>query len=478
MTIHTSPAERIEPTFARNLLGALDASAAAKLVAASGDVAMIIDRSGVIRDLAVSSRDMVSDGFEGWLDRRWADTVTSDSRQKVEEMLRDAAAGVGARWRELNHPSAAGSSVAVRYIAVNAGEDGRVIAIGRDHRATAELQQRLIQAQQTMERDYTRLREAESRYRLLFQLASEAVIVVDAATRRVVEANPAAERLIGGVAEPLIGRSFAAAFDATSRDAAVSLLAMAQSGRNLTAQATLQYDGRPFAVAASLFRQERASLYLVRIAAPESQLTSVSESSQRLIDVLERMPDAFVVTDETLRIIAENTAFLDITRLASKEQAQGQSLDAFLGRPDIDRNILISSLRQHGSLKNFATVLRNRLGEQEDVEVSAVHVADGERPCFGFSIRSAVRAPDARVRVASELPRSVEQLSQLVGRVTLKELVRETTDLVERLCIEAALELTGNNRASAAEILGLSRQSLYSKLHRYGLADFSGNDQG
>ena len=39
------------------------------------------------------------------------------------------------------------------------------------------------------------------------------------------------------------------------------------------------------------------------------------------------------------------------------------------------------------------------------------------------------------------------------------------------LCIEAALELTGDNRASAAEMLGLSRQSLYVKLRRYALDD-------
>ena len=476
MSIHTSPAERIEPRFARNLLGALDGKVAAKVVAAGGDVAMIIDRGGVIRDLAVNSRDMVNDGFEGWLDRRWADTVTNDSRQKIEEMLRDAASDTGARWREINHPTAGGASVAVRYIAVNAGEDGRVIAIGRDHRATAELQQRLVQAQQTMERDYARLRDAESRYRLLFQLASEAVIVIDAATRKIIEANPAAERLIGGVSTPLIGRAFAAAFDNGSRDAAVSLLAMAHGGGNLTAQATLQSAGRSFNVAASLFRQDRASLFLVRLTANDMDMGQVPETAQRLIDVLERIPDAFVVTDESLRIIAENTAFLEVTRLASKEQAQGQSLENFLGRPEIDRNILVSSLRQHGSLKNFATILRNRLGEQEDVEISAVHVADADPPCFGFSIRSGVRAPAARAQVASELPRSVEQLSHLVGRVTLKELVRESTDLVERLCIEAALELTGNNRASAAEVLGLSRQSLYSKLHRYGLGDFTSGE--
>jgi DNA-binding protein Fis len=33
------------------------------------------------------------------------------------------------------------------------------------------------------------------------------------------------------------------------------------------------------------------------------------------------------------------------------------------------------------------------------------------------------------------------------------------------------LELTGDNRASAAEMLGLSRQSLYVKLRRFGMSD-------
>ena len=75
------------------------------------------------------------------------------------------------------------------------------------------------------------------------------------------------------------------------------------------------------------------------------------------------------------------------------------------------------------------------------------------------------------------MPRAVEQLPELVGRVSLTELVRETTDVIERLCIEAALELTRDNRASAAEMLGLSRQSLYVKLRRYGLGDLE-SDEG
>ena len=46
--------------------------------------------------------------------------------------------------------------------------------------------------------------------------------------------------------------------------------------------------------------------------------------------------------------------------------------------------------------------------------------------------------------------------------------MQDTTSAVERHYIDAALELTGGNRTAAAELLGLSRQSLYAKLNRYG----------
>jgi transcriptional regulator PpsR len=461
-----SPATR--SGFARKLLGGLDQNTVADVVAASGDVAMVIDRGGVIRDVAVSNSDQHDPS--SLLDRRWTDLVTIESRPKVEEMLRDAANDSRPRWREINFPTANGRSVSMRYIAINAGEDGRVIAIGRDQRMIAELQQRLVEAQRAMEREYQKLRQAESRYRLLFQLTSEAVLVVDSDSRKVVEANPAAERLIGGP-QSLIGRAFAQIFDAESRDDAVGLLATAQNGPNLTAQERLLASGRVFLVAASVFRHEGSGFSIVRLTPDDPAYAAAGFEDRRpLVDVVERMPDAFVVTDEQMRIITVNSAFVELTRLASKEQATGQSLANFLGRPDIDRNILISSLRQHGMLKGFATVVRNRLGETEDVEISAVHAVDARDPCFGFTIRAgrAAQAP----AISGAMPRSIEQLSKLVGQVTLKQLLRETTDLVERMCIEAALELTKNNRASAAEILGLSRQSLYSKLHRYGLGDF------
>ena len=67
-------------------------------------------------------------------------------------------------------------------------------------------------------------------------------------------------------------------------------------------------------------------------------------------------------------------------------------------------------------------------------------------------------------------------MTDLVGRVPLKDLVRETTDIIERMCIDAALKMSGQSRAQAAEMLGLSRQSLYVKLRRYGIGDNSDED--
>ena len=60
-------------------------------------------------------------------------------------------------------------------------------------------------------------------------------------------------------------------------------------------------------------------------------------------------------------------------------------------------------------------------------------------------------------------------MAEQVGRTPLRKLVQETVGLVERHYIEAALEMADGNRTTTAELLGLSRQSLYAKLDRYGM---------
>jgi transcriptional regulator PpsR len=469
-------------------LGDLDAEAAATLVAAAADIALVLDAGGVVRDVAFGSEELAAELSGKWLGRPWAETVTVESRAKVEALLGEAASMAATGWRHVNHPSPRGPDIPVLYCALQVGpggDGGRVVAIGRDLRATAALQQRLVDVQQSMERDYARLRHVETRYRLLFQATSEAVLIVDASTRKVAEANPAAARLLGEPARRLAGRAFPEGFDAESTRAVQALLAGVRTAGWADNVRARSADGeRELLVSASLFRQENASLFLVRLLplasdAAAGAVAVLPKTKSNLLKVVESAPDGFVVTGPDGRILTANTAFLDLAQLATEEQARGESLGRWLGRPGVDLNVLTASLRQHGSVRLFASTLRGEYGATADVEVSAVAVPDGDQPCFGFAIRNVGRRLPAEPRAAGgaagaagrDLPRSVEQLTELVGRVPLKDLVRETTDVIERLCIEAALELTGDNRASAAELLGLSRQSLYVKLRRYGLGD-------
>jgi transcriptional regulator PpsR len=201
--------------------------------------------------------------------------------------------------------------------------------------------------------------------------------------------------------------------------------------------------------------------------------TLVSKARSKLLKLMEGSPDGFVVTGADGRVITANAAFLQLAQLPNEDQARGASLEQWLGRTGVDLEILIANLRQHGSVRLFGTTVRGELGESSEVEISATTVMNGGQPCFGFVIRDVGRRlpRDRATDPAQEhrLPPSIEHLSGLIGRVALKDLVREATEVIERLCIEAALELTSDNRASAAEILGLSRQSLYIKLRRYGL---------
>jgi len=444
------------------------------LISSAADVALVVDKSGVIRDVAIGSEELSKAGLGGWVGVPWTDTVTADSRHKVEELMREAALKQPTRWREVNHIAPGGGHVPVRYSALQVREDGRVVAFGRDLRALASLQQQLVDAQMSIERDYARLRQTELRYRLLFQIASEAIIIADATTARITEVNPAALALIGEPSKKIAAQTLLELIDPADGPALQDLLATVRStGAGESIPVRVAGFDRKFIFSASFFRQGASAFILARLSPVETQAPEgAQKANASLAKIMEGLPDGFVVTDPEARILTANTAFLDLAQLSNQEQARGQPLENWLGRSGVDINVLTANLREHSSVRNFSTIVRGAYGSLEEVDVSAVAVLGGELPSFGFVIRSSATRNAAKLRPAN-LARSVEQLTELVGRVSLKDLVRESSDLIEKLCIEAALELTGDNRASAAEMLGLSRQSLYVKLHRYGLGDLA-----
>ncbi|QUL38031.1 transcriptional regulator PpsR [Erythrobacter sp. JK5] len=456
---------------AAELFDTLDADAAMKLAMVAGDVTLVLDDAGTILDAAFDPTDFPD--FENWVGTNWIETVTSESRPKVMEMLAAARRGEVQHWRQVNHPSPAGI-VPVRYavLTVNGGENR--IAFGRDMREAGKLQQRLLQVQQSLERDYLRMRQLEARYRMLFDQSVEPVLIVEAGSLRIREANPAAHSLLGSRAGTLPGKKLLTMIDKGSRDALQSLVGAAQASNAVTPiEIQVTKNSRTVTASVAGFMQDRGHFLLMRLM-PAGDAAKGEESP--VIDLVDRMPDAFVVANADLDIVSANHAFVEMVQAASLDQLRGRHLATIIGRPGIDLDLIEGQIDQHGSARNVSTVLRvGQDPEGEPVEISAVR-SGGEDPLYAFVIRPIGRRLRDLPPGTQDLPRSVEQLTDLVGRMSLKDIVRESTDLIERLCIEAALSYTSDNRASAAEILGLSRQSLYSKLHRYGLGNLNSDD--
>lgn len=457
----------------KGFLGALDAASTAALLSAAADLTLVLDEEGIVLDVSFGSEEMAKEGYRKWVDQPWIETVTPDSRSRVEALLRDAGSPGVHKWRHVNHVSSRGADVPVLYSAVKVGSEGRIVVFGRDLRDMANLQQRLVDAQQSMERDYWRLRNVETRYRMLFQMSSEAILIVDAATEKVIEANPTAGELLGETSKRVIGRSLVECFGAESAQVVQKIIAgVRATGRTDDVSIRLGADRREFLMSSFYFRQESDALYLLRISVPRAEV-GTSMLPRTVLRAVETAIDAFAITDLEGRVIATNRAFLDLSQMPAESQARGEPLDRWVGRSRVDFSVLMANLRQHGTIRLFATTLTGEHGSAADVEISAVSVPAADPPFIGFNIRHVGRRVTAEPGSGGDLPRSVEQLTELVGRVPLKELVRGATDLVEKLCIEAALQLTRDNRASAAEVLGVSRQNLYVKLRRYGFSDLS-----
>ena len=475
----------------RKALDGLAAETVAGLVTAAADIVLVLDRRGIIRDMAFGSEELAADLAGDWIGQPMGDVVSVDSQPKIALLLGEVdSPAPPPRARHANHPLPGGGTVAISWSLRRLGDSNQMLALGRDLRVLAGMQQRLIEAEQSLERDYSRLRLAEARYRLLLQSSAEPIVVVDLGTQKVVEANPMAARLLGEDARQIVGKPFAEQLDAVSGRALPEwFAALRAAGRAEPLRARLAHERRECRLPALIFRQENSSHALLRIEAvgpagatqrppnghADGQVSAGVSGRSRITEMFVCLPDAMVVTDADGRILELNRAFIDIAQLATEEQALGESLERWLGRSGVDLGVLLANLRESGELRQFATRLRGDLGGSAEVEISATRLGAPEEPAFGFALR---RRRAAEGRSPRALTRSVEQLTELVGRVSLKELVRETTDVIERLCIEAALELTRDNRASAAEMLGLSRQSLYVKLRRYGLGDLEAGEGG
>ncbi len=460
------------------LFSGLGADALGALATANSDVALVLGHDSTILDVAYRDRSLKAWDVDGWVGKSWKDTVTVESRDKTDELLLESAKLSPTRSRQVNHPAKAGRDLPVGYRLVSFSGWPHKVALGTDLRPMAEMQQRLVRSQIEMEKDYRKLRDIESRYRILFHLAVEPLIVIEAQTLKILDANEGAARLLDRPVKKLVGAAAATAF--AKADQSLATEALAALGARARADV---FHARPatldqhMEIRVTPFREFGRTNLLVCFATEElAPAFAGSPADATMMSMVDHLPEGVVIVNGDGKITQANPAFLDMIRVVNLDRVEDKGLDNWLGGSSVDLQVLMANLREHGTVRRFSSVIRDELGGSETVEVSAAKIESADGPLFGFTLREQSRGDATPQGNFNAQPGSTTPFTDLVGRVPLKDLVRDTADIIERLCIEAALRLTDNNRASAADMLGLSRQSLYIKLKRYGISDIEDSD--
>ena len=454
----------IEPEFLSSIIGA------------ASDIALVISAEGMILSVVLNSHSESFGNLKHWEGRPIAKFLTRESVPKFEQAHSAYLGGeVPARPLELNHSDNAVWQYPVRYTFHRFGHENAVLLLGRDLRPIAETQQQLVQAQIALEQGYEARREFDARYRVLMSHTSQAVAFVSVLTGRIEDVNEAAAGLLGLSTDALRGSAFAQHFaDRSSVELTEALMnaTLSEEGGQVTLKATR--TGQQVVLHPVVFRAAGQRILMCRLATDADAVKSEEAGAGQMMALFRAGVDAMLFMSPKGVLLSVNESFLDLVGAPHLSDVVGRSFADFLGRGQIDLGVMTDQPQRSGQMRFYATRLVNDLGVRVAVEISATHLEDPDNPVIGCIIRDVSRTEASRGAGNTASPGQMpaepaRNVMDLVGSASLKDIVAETTDVVEKMCIETAVELTNNNRVAAAEMLGLSRQSLYVKLRKYGL---------
>lgn len=443
----------------------------ADIVTSACDMALVVSAEHVVESVLVNPQMGQGAKVGHWPGQPLRDLLTPESWLKLEGRL---ASGELATHRpmivELTHSDSANFQFPIRYAITRTAEDGALLLVGRDLRPMAELQQQLVQAQLALERDFEAQRELETRYRVLLEMNPSPLVLVSLSSGKILDLNSAAVDLIGGRRQDLIGAPMTQEFDGRRKsDVLEGLGKIAGADQDGTVDLVVRRNRQVLQASATMFRAAGDRLLLCRLTQTEAdraQGDSLQDMSHRLF---KHGIDAMVFLDTEGVIQAANDSFLNLIDSTTAALLQGRSFADFLSRGSIDLRVMLDNTKRLGHLRNYPTRLNTEFAGQVAVELSATWLTDRGNPVVGLVIRQSPLTESTRWPLAVPGNEGLRSVMQLVGYSTLKDIVAETTEIIEKMCIETALELTRNNRVAAAELLSLSRQSLYVKLRKFGL---------
>ena len=178
--------------------------------------------------------------------------------------------------------------------------------------------------------------------------------------------------------------------------------------------------------------------------------------------IIQRLPDGFVIVDREGVVQRANHTFLDLVQIGAENAVLGEKIERWLSHPGAGVGLILNLVQQHGGVRLLTTMIYGDLGSNTQVEISAVGDKPDQPAYFGLLLRDVTTRLAEGRSIAG--PGAVDVYDE---GFSLEQLVSASTEAIERKTIVAVLDLCKGNITNAAKRLGLSRQSLHSKLKKY-----------
>ena len=454
----------------------IDPELLTEILSSASDIALLVDRDLRIMSVLVNPNHRSFGQLSDWEGVMLSSVLTEESLRKFEKRLVEMrAARRGPLAVEITHADHLNWEFPIRYSLHPIEADGSLLLLGRDLRPIAEVQQQLVAAQMSLERDYETQREMDTRYRVLMEVSRDPIVLISMSSGRIADVNSAAALLLGGQRADLVGAAIAQEFEGRRRGEFLESMAnLAVAETQGPIEMTARRSQKRLMITPTVFRAAGERILLCQLDAADVVASSADELGDNLARLYHQGVDGIVFADAEGVIRAANEAFLNLTDSPNLAAIRGKSLADFLARGAVDLRVMLENVKRTGQLRLYSTRLNTDYSGQIATEISATWIGDMPNQTLVLVVRDASRIETPRRPTFTSADDGARNVMELVGSSTLRDIVAETTDVIEKMCIETALELTRNNRVAAAEMLSLSRQSLYVKLRKFGLLNKDG----
>jgi PAS domain S-box-containing protein len=310
--------------------------------------------------------------------------------------------------------------------------------------------------EQVVSTEAERRRAAEEQYRRIFDRSFAGILVLDAETGRVLDANPAAERLYGHARSDLLARRLHDVctqppdiVDAALGEAAADRQSTFNSHHRTASGAIIQLE---IVTSAMEFGDRRAVVAILHDVTTRTEAEELLRTSEaRYRGLLERASEPIVILDEKFFVVEANE------RARQLLGYEGERLRGMHARDLVTPGQLERQPIRIAELATGRTVLSERVLQRSDggevqVEMSSRRLPDGQYEIILRDVTERRRHEEARRQT-----QKLESLGQLAGGIA-----HDLNNVLNVVLANAALvrtSLEGRNGDPAADLRELEQSA-------------------